>query len=223
MPVSVLNRLPAKCFLTGPRRRKSLGPILPTGLVPSYGVVAPGEWGLDYPAYSPCLVRSLRLRRRQRRTRCHLLATDNDFLYARIRVLVPRWHKCLNFNGDSIELWCVPSATRCPYMHRRENISFYFLEHIQSKTECTFSLLCYCVIFIPAFIGQYRMFPDSSLVINLRFHLMLQNHVVVVVVAVRLAVLSQVSNVQTQKLSKDDGGVEFCFLADRTCSCGLVG
>ena len=42
--------------------------------------------------------------RRQRRTRCHLLATDNDFFYARIRVLVPRWHKCLNMNGDCVEL-----------------------------------------------------------------------------------------------------------------------
>jgi len=130
--------------------------------------------------------------KRQRRTRCHLLAADNDFLYARILVLVPRWHKCLNINGDYVELWCVPSATRCPYMHQDRIFCFIFWNtFIQSKMECTFPLLCHCVIFMPAFIGQYRAFPDSSLVINMRFHLMLQNHVVVV--AVRLALRSQVS------------------------------
>jgi len=60
MPVSVLNRLPANCFLTGPTRRKSLGSIVPTELVPGYGVMAPSG-GMDYPPYSLCLVRSLRL------------------------------------------------------------------------------------------------------------------------------------------------------------------
>jgi len=115
MPVSVLNRLPAKCFLRGPTRRKSVGSIVPTELVPGYGVMAPGGGGgglsslqplpsavFETPYEPPCW--EAICSRRQRRTRCHLLATDNDFLYARNRVFVPRWRKCLNINGDFVEL-----------------------------------------------------------------------------------------------------------------------
>ena len=38
--ISVGCKLPARCFIRAPRRCKSLGPILPTGFVTGYGVMA---------------------------------------------------------------------------------------------------------------------------------------------------------------------------------------
>jgi hypothetical protein len=44
-----------------------------------------------------------------------------NFFCARIQVLVPQWDKCLYYDGDNVEVWCVPSATQVPYLHQGHN------------------------------------------------------------------------------------------------------
>jgi hypothetical protein len=36
---------------------------------------------------------------------------DKYSFHAGMQTLVPRWDKCLNVSGDSVEVWCVPCAT----------------------------------------------------------------------------------------------------------------
>jgi hypothetical protein len=43
-----------------------------------------------------------------------LQTLDTDLFYAELELLVPRRKKCLNINGDYVEVWCVPSATHVP-------------------------------------------------------------------------------------------------------------
>ena len=40
-----------------------------------------------------------------------LQTLDADFIYAEIQALATQWEKCLNIDGDHVEVWCVPSAT----------------------------------------------------------------------------------------------------------------
>jgi hypothetical protein len=40
MPVSVANNLPVRCFLSDPKRWKSLDPVLPAGFVTGYSAMA---------------------------------------------------------------------------------------------------------------------------------------------------------------------------------------
>jgi hypothetical protein len=50
-----------------------------------------------------------------------LLTPDTDIFYARIEVLVPQQGKCFNINGNFVKVWCVPSATHEPCIHRSQN------------------------------------------------------------------------------------------------------
>ena len=56
-------------------------------------------------------------RRRRPRASCHPLAIHINFFYADEQASVPRWDKCSNVNGDCVEVWCIPSATRLPSRH----------------------------------------------------------------------------------------------------------
>jgi len=52
----------------------------------------------------------------------YLLQTlASSFLYIRIQALVTRKDKCLNVNGDYMEVWCVPSATHVPCIQRSQS------------------------------------------------------------------------------------------------------
>jgi hypothetical protein len=62
-----------------------------------------------------------------------LKTLDTDF-YDRMQALVSRWGKCLNVNGDYMQVWSVLSATHVPYINR-STIQF-------SACEC--SLLYFC-------------------------------------------------------------------------------
>ena len=55
---------------------------------------------------------------------CHLLPTVTWYrlFYAGTQNLLPwRKKKCLNANGDYLEVWCVPSATHVSYICRSQN------------------------------------------------------------------------------------------------------
>jgi hypothetical protein len=43
-----------------------------------------------------------------------LQALDTDFLYVTLQTLVLQWDKCLNVNGNHMEVRCVPSASCVP-------------------------------------------------------------------------------------------------------------
>jgi hypothetical protein len=110
--------LPGRCFLRGPNKGKSLGPILPTRLVT---VV------MDHSPYSPDLTRSdfwLCVPLKQHMA-CKWFATnadvkqavtfwlqtpDTSFFCAKIQALMWQWDKCLNVNGEYMYVWCVPFA-----------------------------------------------------------------------------------------------------------------
>jgi len=44
-----------------------------------------------------------------------------DLFYAELEPFLPRREKCLNINGDYVEVWCVPSATHVPCIPRSRN------------------------------------------------------------------------------------------------------
>jgi len=43
---------------------------------------------------------------------------DTHFFCARIQALVPQWDKCLYYNGDNVEVWCIASATHVSYTNQ---------------------------------------------------------------------------------------------------------
>lgn len=46
---------------------------------------------------------------------------NTDFLNSRIQILVLMRGKCLNVSGDCFGVWCAPSATRVPCIHRSQS------------------------------------------------------------------------------------------------------
>ena len=50
-----------------------------------------------------------------------LQTLDHGFFYARIQALVPWWIKCLNVNGEYVEVECVSSATDVPCINCSQN------------------------------------------------------------------------------------------------------
>jgi hypothetical protein len=105
--------------LRGPKRWKSLGPILPPGFVTVCGTMA--KHGPSCAQQFQCLQmlyeaagRRVIANRCWHKSSCHLLGTD--FFYARIQSWVPQWDSCLNANSSFVEVWCVPSATHVPCM-----------------------------------------------------------------------------------------------------------
>jgi hypothetical protein len=109
--------------LRGPKWWKWLGPILPPGFVTVCGTMTKhgpscaqqfqckllaGEWLLTDADTKPAVI-SL------------LLALGTDFFYARIQSWVPQWYRCLNANGNFVEVWCVPSVAHVLYICQGQN------------------------------------------------------------------------------------------------------
>jgi hypothetical protein len=124
------NSLPTKCFLKGgPKRQTSLGPILLTW------VWRQCDWQVTgHPPYRPIfkpydfllcgfLKKHLAGKRFStdadvKQSVTWLKIFDSGFCYAGIQILMPRCDKYLQDNGDNVEVWCVPSATSVPCVHR---------------------------------------------------------------------------------------------------------
>lgn len=113
------NRLPVRCFLRGPKWRLSLS----TTFVSGYGAMAGRLW-VTFGTFQPCVRRFPSFWALQeapgwqascnkhRRKASSILIFGTSTFYDGIEALALRMDKCLNVNYDSVEVWCVPSATR---------------------------------------------------------------------------------------------------------------
>ena len=105
------------------------GPILPSRRMTHYGTTA--GWATDQPSYNPdftpcfCLLGHLKNNLADKRSSRDAdmkqavtswqQTSDTDFFHAGIQALLARSDKCLNVNGDKVEVWCAPSATGYSY------------------------------------------------------------------------------------------------------------
>ena len=53
---------------------------------------------------------------------------------------MPQWDKCVNVNGDCVEVWCVPCATNGPCIHRSQH-KVFVIRVFTAYFFCSF-LLC---------------------------------------------------------------------------------
>lgn len=148
--VHLSYRLP-RTFVSCPKRWKSLGSLLPIGLATGYGCTA-GTMCTIHPSLHLApgylhLFESLKKGLAGERfagdpdLKQTVSWTDRnaDICNVGIQTSVSRWDKCLNANGDYVEVCCVPSATRVPYVRRRQNKN---LRHESVWPP----LLTYCVL-----------------------------------------------------------------------------
>jgi hypothetical protein len=111
------NRLPARCFLRGPKWRLSLS----TTLVSGYGWEVMSSFHYIWTSHRVFTIfldpsRSTWLASKLQQTPAwtsSILIFGTDALYDGIVALASQMDKCLNVNDDSVEVWCVPSNTRC--------------------------------------------------------------------------------------------------------------
>ena len=109
---SVANRLPARCFLRGPKvenhwagdRDCVVAPWPVTRPVDSTG---PSDFQIFGPHKKYLAGKRFVTHPEEKRAVISFVPTfATYFLY----ILMPRWKKCLNANGDKAEVWCVPCA-----------------------------------------------------------------------------------------------------------------
>ena len=117
----VWSRLPRCLLLKGLQTvGKSLGHVRPVALTTRYG-----DTELRLVGCRPPSLQSHRntwlasdFHRHLREASCHLLYTDtcSQFCLPRDTSLGTVMGQMLYVSGDHVEVWCVPSATRVPYM-----------------------------------------------------------------------------------------------------------
>ena len=131
--VSVADRMSARCFVRGVERWKLLDPILPVELVTGYGTVAGRLWTTvhtvpnshsDFPLLGPLrntwaasdLQNTPTWSKLSPRTCRQVIPI---FFYAGIQALLPRGANPY-MRMVIVRVWCVPSATHLPSMHRSQ-------------------------------------------------------------------------------------------------------
>jgi hypothetical protein len=111
---------------------KSVDPVLPIRLTTCCGITTWGLWTTlytgpvshsDFRLLGP--IKKLLTGKRfatdvdvKQVVTSWLQTHDTDFFFnSGIQALVPQWDKCLNTDGDCVEVRCVPSATHVPSIH----------------------------------------------------------------------------------------------------------
>ena len=104
-----------------------MGPKLSTRLVTGYRAAA-GRLLTSLPILHPVISTSLDplrsnwlARNWKQMPMWNKLLLDTNFFSAVMDALAKQCAKCLDVNGDYMEVWCVPRATHAPRIHQNQN------------------------------------------------------------------------------------------------------